>query len=113
MAQSVKEVAEWVKIVKLPGLPKKGDVSNYLDAGGTAQTLGQLVYDTKEFDATSADDGELEELHQDLGLMTVAQIRESLSSAPRWLVDKMLTRDGVSIFVSRPGVGKSTLARQF
>ncbi|MGD9721417.1 MAG: DUF3987 domain-containing protein [Pirellulales bacterium] len=35
--------AEWVRIVELPGLPAKGDVSDWIAAGGTKQELMRLA----------------------------------------------------------------------
>lgn len=37
-----------VKALELPGLPPKGDVSNWLDAGGTAEELRQLAAEAPE-----------------------------------------------------------------
>ena len=36
-------IAKAVKVVNLPGLPPKGDVSDWLDAGGTLDQLSELV----------------------------------------------------------------------
>lgn len=41
--QSLGGGAASVKIVELPGLPEKGDVSDWLDAGGTKEVLFELV----------------------------------------------------------------------
>jgi hypothetical protein len=43
VARSLQRIAESVQIVELPGLPPKGDVSDWLAAGGTAAELKQLV----------------------------------------------------------------------
>ena len=43
VAASVYRVAESVKVLELPGLPDKGDVSDWLDAGGTLHLLMALV----------------------------------------------------------------------
>lgn len=42
-ARSLQGVAESVKVVELPGLPDKGDPSDWLAAGGTAEALEQLI----------------------------------------------------------------------
>ena len=36
-------VAEWVRRLDLPGLPDKGDVSNWFEAGGTAEALQEMA----------------------------------------------------------------------
>ena len=43
VAESVATVAEWCKVIHLPNLPEHGDVSDWLDAGGTVQELYRLV----------------------------------------------------------------------
>jgi putative DNA primase/helicase len=43
VARSLRGVAASVKIVALPGLPPKGDVSDWLAAGGTVEKLWELV----------------------------------------------------------------------
>jgi len=43
MTRSLHEVAEEVKILDLPGLPPKGDVSDWLTAGGTSEELRRLA----------------------------------------------------------------------
>ena len=43
VARSLVGVASRIRVLKLPGLPEKGDVSNWLAAGGTAERLWQLT----------------------------------------------------------------------
>ncbi len=43
VASSLSGIAASVRIVKLPNLPDKGDVSDWLDAGGTAEQLTALA----------------------------------------------------------------------
>src|SRR5262249_43080748 len=43
VAKSLSGRAASVKIVELPGLPEKGDVSDFLNAGGTAERLRELI----------------------------------------------------------------------
>lgn len=42
VAASLKGIALYVRILELPGLPEKGDVSDWLDAGGTLEELSRL-----------------------------------------------------------------------
>jgi hypothetical protein len=42
VAQSLLGIAKSIKIVPLPGLPEKGDVSDWLDNGGTMEELAKL-----------------------------------------------------------------------
>ena len=43
VAQNLYGVAESVRVVQLPGLPPKGDVSDWIEAGGTEEELKQLA----------------------------------------------------------------------
>lgn len=43
VAQSLHGIAESVRIVELPGLPAKGDVSDWIAAGGTKEELNRLA----------------------------------------------------------------------
>ncbi len=43
VARQLHELAEVVKVLELPGLPPKGDVSDWLAAGGTRESLLELV----------------------------------------------------------------------
>ena len=50
-AQDLLGVAETVKIVDLPGVPKKGDVSDWLEAGHTAEEFFEVVAASPAMDA--------------------------------------------------------------
>jgi hypothetical protein len=48
-----------IKVIELPGLPTKGDVSDWLDSGGTRDELMRLVADAPEAAGANAQWGEL------------------------------------------------------
>jgi len=43
VSESLAPIARDIRIVRLPGLPPKGDVSDWLEAGGTADELAKLM----------------------------------------------------------------------
>jgi hypothetical protein len=49
VARKLKGVAKTVKVVELPGLPEKGDLSDWIDAGGTREAFDRLVSGTPQF----------------------------------------------------------------
>jgi hypothetical protein len=55
VALSLVGIAKAVKIVNLPGLPEKGDVSDWIAAGGTAENLRKLIQDAPEWKPPSVD----------------------------------------------------------
>jgi len=68
VAKSLKGIAAHVRIMGLAGLPEKGDVSDWLDAGGTREELSRLptVAPAKAEDAEGEEDGEKKRSQTDL-----------------------------------------------
>ena len=48
VAKTLKGIAESVRVLALPGLPEKGDVSDWLEAGGTAEALRDMASKPEE-----------------------------------------------------------------
>src|SRR5262249_45444897 len=83
VAELLSPVATSVRIVELPGLPPKGDVSDWLNAGGTPEQLREMIgkapifTETFEFqiplDSAAKDDsGQSKYLHTFQGEMELA-----------------------------------------
>ena len=75
VARSLIGVAASVKVLLLPGLPPKGDVSDWLDTGNTIEELKRLARDAPEYEAPSPSRDDPEEtdderLQDDDGLIT-------------------------------------------
>lgn len=49
VAQQLAEVAASVKVVRLPGLPEKGDITDWLNQGGTIEKLLELCHAAPDF----------------------------------------------------------------
>ena len=105
VARSLGEVARSVKILELPGLPEKGDVSDWLGPLGhmsselvrlaeSAPALPKPIIKPQGFEVASIGDL-LDEPEEDI----------------RWLVDDMLPAGGISMLAARPKGGKSSLSR--
>jgi putative DNA primase/helicase len=52
VARSLQGVAESIRVLELPGLPPKGDISDWLEGGGTAEGLLQLAEEGPEWEPT-------------------------------------------------------------
>ncbi|MBW2110641.1 MAG: DUF3987 domain-containing protein [Deltaproteobacteria bacterium] len=50
VAQSLKGTVKSIKILDLPGLPEKGDVTNWIEAGGTRDELERLLKECPEWE---------------------------------------------------------------
>jgi putative DNA primase/helicase len=80
VAQALMGVAASVKVVELPDLPLKGDVSDFLDNGGTASRLWELVEATpalgvEEPAENLAADGEASDAADDIHLTDLGNAR--------------------------------------
>lgn len=81
-----------VRLVRLTGLPEKGDVSDWLAAGGTVEQLQLMATEM------AADEPRF-------SFLTVADIEEMPS--PEFLADGWLVQEGLSVVYGPSGVGKS------
>ena len=73
VARSIYEHARTVKIVELPGLPDKGDVSDWLDDGNKAEELADLLDGTPAYEPPAEDDDE----------------RSASDGQPSWIVSQL------------------------
>jgi hypothetical protein len=108
-ARSISSFARRVKIVQLPGLPEKGDVSDYLDEHYARELRQELrranLYQRAGIKFTGTSGGSFE-----------PQLLREYFDAPdeqqKWTVDGLLPAGGMSLLAGKPKAGKSTLARQ-
>jgi putative DNA primase/helicase len=116
VARALDGTAAKVKVLHLPGVPEKGDVSDWLDAGHDAVELVGLAEAAPEFSgAESSNPAVIENrVNRETSGLKLTRVGELLSEAPeniRWLVDELLPTSGLSILAAKPKVGKSTLGR--
>lgn len=102
VAGALKDVAGRQRVLDLPGLPPKGDVSDWIAAGGTADQLWGLVETTARPWA-----GDRPRLN--FGAVWFADTDRAMEE-PEWLVDDMLTRGDLSLVYGASGSGKSFFA---
>lgn len=98
-----------IKIVRLPGLLPKGDVSDWLDAGHTKEELAAIVQATP---ILKPEDAKAEQPSRTrLALIRLGDLLNEPEEHVSWLVDRLLPSGGFSLLVAKPKAGKSTLAR--
>lgn len=98
IAQFLTGIAASVRLLELPNLPPKGDVSDWLDAGGTAETLQSLT--------------ETAPLNQPLKTEPALRIVRMADVQPetvRWLWYPYIALGKLTLLEGDPGIGKSTL----
>lgn len=95
---ALRGIANSIRIVKLPGLPDKGDVSDWIDSGGTANELGRLIDASPVLDPSAPP----------LGRITLIPFDDiKLSRNRRDLVKGLLPRVGLALVWGKPKCGKS------
>lgn len=109
---SLSTVAASVKLLQLPNLPAKGDVSDWLDAGGTPDDLGRLAYAAPAWDAGTAapeapadvvdDDDEIDPA--DVTTVCLADVRPTVVD---WLIPDRIPMGKLTLVAGDPGLGKS------
>lgn len=108
VAASLRNVAESVKVVELPNLSDKGDVSDWLDASGTVEKLRAVVESVEagipQDDKEAGKQRKLDILYESAADLLAREFPE-----PKWAVDGLLS-EGATVFAGAPKVGKSFMA---
>ena len=89
-------------IVRLPGLPEKGDV---LDWSGDVEDLAQLVASAESGDASSAD------ADDDWPALDLAACAKRRAPPREWMVEGWMPRNKATLLSGDGGVGKSLMAQ--
>ena len=105
VARSLSQIAASVKVVNLPGLSEKGDVGDWLKAGGTVEQLQELVVSAETF--TPAIDA-VESYSGNVIIQSAADLLEREFPEPKYAINGLLS-EGVTIFAGKPKLGKSWL----
>ncbi|NLF09476.1 MAG: AAA family ATPase [Pirellulaceae bacterium] len=99
VAQALSGIASSIKVVKLPGVPEKGDLSDWLDRGGTKEKLKRLIDAAPEWTPTETPEpGPI--------LTCLADVEPRPVS---WLWPGRIPLGRITLLVGRPGEGKSFL----
>jgi len=104
VANSLYGIAAEIRIVELPGLPDKGDVSDWLDSGHDAHELLELIDKTKPFKPTRA-----ERDKEYTPKPIVVKLEDVEPQKVEWLWDNRIPLGKLSLLVGDPGLGKSFL----
>ena len=102
------------RIVRLPDLRPKGDVSDYLDAGHTRDDLAALV--TATVALSQADIDALGHVlppaaSETFTLTSIGDLLHEPEEEVNWLVEGLIPAKSVVVLAAKPKVGKSTAAR--
>ena len=95
-------IATSVARLDLPGLPEKGDVSDWLDGGGTIEELTRLSLEVPATPSAQASSPSLQ-------LISAKDLVKKDLPEPRWAVPDLLP-EGLAILGGKPKMGKSWFA---
>lgn len=103
-AEALHGIASTVKMIELPGLPAKGDVSDWLDSGHTKDELVRIVNDAPAWSPVADD-------HDPIGpaIVRADALMAKVFPEPRWAVEGLFP-EGLTLLVGAPKLGKSWLA---
>jgi hypothetical protein len=102
VARSLAGTAKRVRLIELPGLPEKGDVSDWLAGGGTADELWRIIESAPDWRSEAAEATPPDNLHWH-GEQTETAVRS-------WLVDGLLPETGTALLAGQWGVFKTFIA---
>ena len=95
-----------------PDMPEKGDVSDWIKAGGTREALDALVDQAPEWTPALRDADIPEPVKTVLPLMRPFPITEGDLPRRSWIVPGLILRSHITLFIAPPGTGKSLLTLQ-
>lgn len=107
VGRSCDDAGLFTKVILLPGLPPKGDVSNWLDLGHTKPELLEVIRAAPVFQPR---------IHPvstplKLELTSLADLLAEPDEAVEWLVEGRIPSGGVILFAGKPKAGKSVICR--
>jgi hypothetical protein len=109
VANSIFGKAASVKVVELPGLPEKGDVSDWLRAGNTPDELKTIISESPLWLPSNQP---VPSIHSHgFNFSTLDELLNEPEEEISFVWDMTLPAGGFSICSAKPKVGKSTVAR--
>ena len=114
VAQNLQSVAVSVKVIELPGLPQKGDVSDYITQGGTKEALLQLIKHAPEYELSELvqiGGGQLDNTDfKPFSYLRRGSELGQLNITIEWAIDKLLPKQSITLLHGRGGIGKTWLS---
>src|SRR5262245_33549755 len=117
VAAALLSVAASVRVLELPGLPPKGDVTDWRDAGGSLEQFHKLTEAASVVDTAAlselrvrwglADEEPSRGRCVEAGSLVTRRLSDISAKPVSWLWPGRIARGKVSIVAGNPGLGKS------
>jgi len=111
VAGNLKGVAESVKVVELPDLPDKGDVSDWLSNGNNKDRLLELIREAPEWEVSKCPDIGGRQLDTSeinlLSFLKRGSDLQTLECSIEWAVDRLLPKQSITLLHGKGGIGKT------
>lgn len=109
VAENLHEVAAEVRVVRLPGLPEKGDVSDWLGQGGDKDRLLEIVQAAPLWEPEAEATAEAEAPAESAPLTVEEWLGRDIPS-PDFLMSELLSTTSRVLLVAPTGLGKTMVA---
>src|SRR5262249_47420995 len=106
VAQSLDGTAAVIKVIRFPWLHEHGDVSDWLDSGGTAEQLRQLAERTPEWSPQQHATTDRQDTPRGLDTTCLATIRPM---PVKWLIPNYFPLGKLVLIAGDGGHGKSSI----
>lgn len=114
VAKSLKGIAESVKVIDLPGLKDKQDVSDWIAHGGTKEKLLEIIRNTPEWEVSECPGiggGQTDTSYfKPFSVLKRGSELGQLTLTIEWAVDKLLPKQSITLLHGKGGIGKTWLS---
>jgi 5S rRNA maturation endonuclease (ribonuclease M5) len=108
VAAELNGIARHIRILRLPCLPEKGDVTDWMQAGGDADQLVELLRSAEVFDPDESSESKpADETQAAISLTYFNEVGKS--ARKRWIIKGVIAKGETSSWIAPPGKGKSAL----
>jgi hypothetical protein len=110
VAKKIAGIARSVVVVNLPGLPAKGDVSNWIEAGGTIDGLFEIIAASPPWSArASSQEPANGKPQRKFGSLSASALGAKKFAPVRYVIPGLLP-EGLALLAGKPKFGKSYAA---
>lgn len=97
-----------VKLLPLPGVPFKGDLSDWFDLGGTAEELRAMIDAAPAWEpGAKVEEPPIPEGEDAKGLICTLEDVARVVSDDNWVWEKWISTEALTLVAAEPGIGKT------